>query len=72
MDWITRPLFGIALAVVAIGVLSSAPECFAGLVVLITILAAHEWHRMVAAGTAYRVETASPPLTVALAVHRCC
>jgi phosphatidate cytidylyltransferase len=68
MDWITRPLFGIALAGVAIGVLFSRPEFFASLVVLITILAAYEWHRMVAAGRVYRVETAVTSLTAAVAV----
>jgi phosphatidate cytidylyltransferase len=68
MDWITRPLFGIALAGVAIGVLFSRPEFFASLVVVMTILAAYEWHRMVAAGRAYRVETAVTSVTAAIAV----
>jgi phosphatidate cytidylyltransferase len=68
MDWITRPLFGIVLAGLAILVLFSRPEFFAGMVLLITILAAYEWHRMVAAGRAYRVETAVTAVTVALAV----
>jgi phosphatidate cytidylyltransferase len=68
MDWITRPLFGLALAGLAILSLSYAPEYFAGLVVLITFLAAYEWHRMVAAGHAYRVQTAVTSLTAAIAV----
>ncbi len=68
MDWITRPLFGIALAGVAIGVLFSRPEFFASLVVVITILSAYEWHRMVAAGHAYRIETAVTSVTSAVAV----
>jgi phosphatidate cytidylyltransferase len=68
MDWITRPLFGIVLAGGAILALSYAPEYFAGLVVLITILAAYEWHRMVAAGRDYRTETAITSLTAAIAV----
>jgi phosphatidate cytidylyltransferase len=68
MDWITRPLFGFALAGVAIGVLFSRPEFFASLVVAITILAAYEWHRMVAIGHAYRVETAMTSVTAAIAV----
>lgn len=67
MDWITRPLFGIALAAVAILALIW-PEYFAGLVVLMTILAAYEWHRMVAVGQDYRVETAITSLTAAAAV----
>jgi phosphatidate cytidylyltransferase len=67
MDWIMRPLFGIVLAAVAILALIW-PEYFAGLVVLITILAAYEWHRMIAAGQDYRVETAITSLTAAAAV----
>lgn len=68
MDWITRPLFGLALAGVAIGVLFSAPVFFACLVVAMTIPAAYEWHRMVGAGATYRVETAVSSVAVALAV----
>jgi phosphatidate cytidylyltransferase len=68
MDWITRPLFGIVLAGVAILVLFSRPEFFASLVVLITVLAAYEWHRMVAIGNAFRVETALTSITAAAAV----
>jgi phosphatidate cytidylyltransferase len=67
MDWITRPLFGFALAGIAILTLI-APEYFAGLVVLFTALAAYEWHRMVAEGHAYRVQTALTSLTAASAV----
>lgn len=67
MDWITRPLFGIALAAIAILALIW-PDYFAGLVVLITVLAAYEWHRMVAAGRDYRLETAITSLTAAAAV----
>jgi len=68
MDWITRPLFGIVLAGIAILVLFSRPEFFAGMVVLITILAAYEWHRMVSLGHTFRVETALTSVTAALAV----
>ena len=68
MDWITRPLFGIVLAGVAIGALFSRPEFFASLVVGITILSAYEWHRMVAAGHPYRIETAVTSVTSAIAV----
>jgi phosphatidate cytidylyltransferase len=68
MDWITRPLFGFALAGVTIAILFSAPVSFAFLVVVITILAAYEWHRMVSAGKAYRVETALTAVAVSLAV----
>jgi phosphatidate cytidylyltransferase len=68
MDWITRPLFGIVLAGIAILVLFSRPEFFASLVVLITVLAAYEWHRMVAEGHTFRVETALTSVTAAIAV----
>lgn len=68
MDWITRPLFGIVLAGIAILVLFSRPEFFAGMVILITILAAYEWHRMVSLGHAFRIETALTSVTAAIAV----
>ncbi len=67
MDWIMRPLFGIVLAGIAILALVW-PEYFAGMVVLITILAAYEWHRMVAGGRDYRIETAITAVTAAIAV----
>ncbi|HEY8254820.1 MAG TPA: phosphatidate cytidylyltransferase [Rhizomicrobium sp.] len=68
MDWITRPLFGLALAAVAIGVLFSAPPFFAALVVAIGIAAAWEWHRMVSKGRIHHLETAVNAVTGALAV----
>lgn len=68
MDWITRPLFGFALAGVAILSLSYAPEYFALLAVAITVPAAYEWHRMVSQGGDWRVETAVTVATVALSV----
>jgi phosphatidate cytidylyltransferase len=68
MDWVTRPLFGLALAAVAIGVLFSAPPFFAALVVAISIAAAWEWHRMVSKGRLYHTEAAVNAVSVALAV----
>ncbi len=68
MDWITRPLFGLALAAVAIGVLFSAPAFFAALVVAISIAAAFEWHRMIGTGRIHHTETAVNAVAVALAV----
>jgi phosphatidate cytidylyltransferase len=51
IDWILRPLFGIALAVFAIAaVFALAPKAFASLLALLLIPAAREWHRMVGAG----------------------
>ena len=68
MDWVTRPLFGLALAAVAIGVLFSPPPFFAALVVAISIAAAWEWHRMVSRGRLYHTEVAVDAVSVALAV----
>jgi phosphatidate cytidylyltransferase len=68
MDWITRPLFGIALAGVTVGILFSAPVFFAFLVVAISIPAAREWHRMVGAGQAYRIESAITALAVTVSI----
>ena len=42
-----RPVFGIFLAVVAIGALVLGPGFFASLTVLVCLLAAREWHRLV-------------------------
>ena len=68
MDWITRPLFGFALAGIAILALSYAPEYFALLAVVIAVPAAYEWHRMVGQGRDCRLETALTAATVAFAV----
>lgn len=68
MDWITRPLFGLALAAVAIIVLFSHPYLFAALVVAISIAAAWEWHRMISQGRSYLADVALDALAVALAV----
>ncbi|HEY5083120.1 MAG TPA: phosphatidate cytidylyltransferase, partial [Rhizomicrobium sp.] len=68
MDWVTRPLFGLALAAVAIGVLFSPPPFFAALVVAISIAAAWEWHRMVSKGRLYHTEAAVNAVAVALAI----
>jgi phosphatidate cytidylyltransferase len=68
MDWITRPLFGLALAAVAIGALFSAPPFFATLTVAISIAAAWEWHRMISKGHPYHMDVAVNAVSVALAV----
>ena len=68
-DWITRPLFGIALAALAIFALTrDTPVYFALLMALMALPAAHEWHRMVARKNAFRLETAVTAASVALAV----
>jgi len=50
MDWITRPVFGVLLAAIAIGALYKGGFYFALFVAAVVIAAAREWHRMVAAG----------------------
>ncbi len=67
MDWITRPLFGILLAVFTLGVIFFGARSFAILIALALILAAMEWHRCVSAGVHYRAEAAVTVTTVALA-----
>jgi len=47
LDWITRPLFGIALAAVAIAGIFGGQAYIAVLGALASIAAAREWHRMV-------------------------
>ena len=68
MDWITRPLFGLVLAGLAIWAVFNAPEYFALLAVVVTLPAAYEWHRMVGEGRDCRVETAVTVATVMLSV----
>jgi phosphatidate cytidylyltransferase len=50
LDWITRPVFGILLAAIAIGALYKGGFYFALLIAVVTIAAAREWHRMIADG----------------------
>ncbi|HEY4275817.1 MAG TPA: phosphatidate cytidylyltransferase [Rhizomicrobium sp.] len=68
MDWVMRPLFGLVLAGLAIWSIFQAPEYFVVLVVLITGLAAYEWHRMVRTGENYIAGTVLTSATAALAV----
>jgi phosphatidate cytidylyltransferase len=65
MDWITRPLFGIALAAIAIGALFSGPVPFAALIAAMGAVAAFEWQRMVARGGTFRIEALLNGLVVA-------
>jgi len=46
-DWVLRPLFGILLAVVVLSAVGLGPGYFAVIVVLASLLAAREWHRLV-------------------------
>lgn len=74
--WITRPLFGFFLAATAIALLFYSPVWFASVTVLMTLFAAHEWHRMVrppelraaADHAALHVQTAITGLAIALAM----
>src|SRR4051812_23987984 len=68
MDWVLRPLFGIALALVAIGALWAGPVPFAFLVAAMGLAAGFEWHRMVARGRAYRTEAIITSLALAICV----
>ena len=47
MDWITRPVFGVGLAALAISALVAGRWYFAGFVAAGAIGAAREWHRLV-------------------------
>ena len=67
-DWITRPLFGVALALLALAALFEGPIYFAGLTALMAFIAAHEWHRMVAKGRPFRLEALATAVSAALAV----
>jgi phosphatidate cytidylyltransferase len=47
LDWITRPVFGVALAAAALGAIVWGPWPFAVFVSVGAIAGAREWHRMV-------------------------
>ena len=54
LDWITRPVFGVALAAAAIGTLFAGKWPFAVLVGIGSVAAVREWHRIVERGGAAR------------------
>lgn len=58
MDWITRPLFGIVLGLIALGVVASGAKAVAIFVGVGFVLAALEWHRCVNGGAVDRVQVA--------------
>jgi phosphatidate cytidylyltransferase len=66
MDWITRPLFGVLLAVFVIVVVWSGVRPFAMLVALGCTLAAVEWNRCVGQGQRHLADTAVTAATIAL------
>jgi phosphatidate cytidylyltransferase len=47
LEWITRPLFGVFMAAIAVSVLFYDPVWFACAGVLVGLFGAREWHRMV-------------------------
>lgn len=48
--WITRPVFGVLLAAIAVGALYKGGFFFALFIAVVIITAAREWHRMIAEG----------------------
>ena len=67
MDWITRPLFGILLGVIALGVVVYGPKAVAIFVGLGFVLAALEWHRCVDKGVVDRAEVVITTASIWLA-----
>ena len=65
MDWITRPLFGVILGILALGVVSYGPGAVAIFFGLALILAAVEWHRCVGQGQDRLPDIAVTAVTVA-------
>jgi len=68
MDWITRPLFGIGLAIIAIVSLFLGPLSFALFIAIGATPASFEWQRLVAQGRPHHVPGAIGAATVALTV----
>ena len=50
LDWITRPVFGVALAALAVGAVAAGVYAFAALVAVVSIAVLREWHRIVERG----------------------
>src|SRR6185437_5752553 len=70
-DWITRPLFGAALALITVAAILGGVTYFAVLSVVIGISAAREWHRMVtnhAYGQDFIITSATIVVTVVAAL----
>jgi phosphatidate cytidylyltransferase len=67
MDWITRPLFGIVLGLLALSVVIYGPKTVAIFVAVSFVLAALEWHRCVGGGVADRAGVVLTAASVAIA-----
>ena len=63
MDWITRPLFGILLGVIALAVVFYSPTAVAVMIAIGFVPAAFEWHRCVG-----RAPSRNPAIVTALTV----
>lgn len=50
LNWITRPVFGLLLAALAVAALYKGGFYFALLIAVVIVTAAREWHRMIAQG----------------------
>ncbi len=46
LDWITRPLFGVVLAAIAIGAIAAGSYWFAAITAVVAVAAGREWLRM--------------------------
>jgi len=66
MDWITRPLFGIILGLIALAVVFYSATALAIFIAIGFIPAAFEWHRCVGEGTPHRSEAILTAITIAL------
>jgi phosphatidate cytidylyltransferase len=62
-DWITRPLFGVVLALIVVGAIFAGTPYLAVVVAVAVFTAAREWHRIVGPG---RTPLEIVPTTVAL------
>jgi phosphatidate cytidylyltransferase len=67
-DWITRPLFGLLLAALVIAADFYGPQLFAVLIAMCAVLAAREWHRLVAAQDSFLPEMLISAIAVALSL----
>src|SRR5206468_11566941 len=70
LDWVTRPVFGIVLAAIAIAAIAAGRWYFAAFVGACAIGAAREWHRMVERRALSREFWLSgATITIALVLH---
>lgn len=69
LDWVTRPVFGLALAAIAVGAIAAGTFAFAALTAVVSVAALREWHRIAEhGGFARELWISSASLCLALAV----